>query len=125
LGIKRTQEIKKKGFKPAKGDNSKSADDKGNKPAKGENSKSAEDMGSKTAKGERNKRIAIRFAIITAFLVISFAAQSTYQVVIVTWRYFYPRRPISKLEDVVMKYFSGISTVNGILNPFIYFFMDA
>jgi hypothetical protein len=73
---------------------------------------------------ERNRRIAIRFAIISTFLIVSFVSQTVFQFITVTQRYFFPKQRISKLEDVVEEYFPDIVAVNGILNPFVYLFTD-
>ncbi|XP_056007191.1 orexin receptor type 2-like [Ostrea edulis] len=73
---------------------------------------------------ERNRRIAIRFAIISMFLIVSFISQTVFQFITVTNRYFYPRRRISKLEDVVEEYLPDIVALNGILNPLVYLFTD-
>ncbi|XP_056006874.1 uncharacterized protein LOC130050682 [Ostrea edulis] len=81
--------------------------------------KSADDQDS-----ERNRRVAIRFAIISMFLIVSFISQTVFQFIIVTKRYFFPRQRISKLEDVVEEYFPDIVALNGILNPFVYLFTD-
>jgi hypothetical protein len=73
---------------------------------------------------ERNRRIAIRFAIISTFLIVSFVSQTVFQFITVTQRYFFPKQRISKLEDVMDEYFPDIVAVNGILNPFVYLFTD-
>jgi hypothetical protein len=41
---------------------------------------------------ERNKRIAISFAIISTFLIVSFVSQTVFQFITVTQRYFFPNR---------------------------------
>jgi hypothetical protein len=91
---------------------------KSNRP-KSQSKKSADEQES-----ERNRRIAIRFAIISTFLIVSFVSQTVFQFVTVTQRYFFPKQRISKLEDVVEEYFPDIVAVNGILNPFVYLFTD-
>jgi hypothetical protein len=57
---------------------------------------------------ERNRRIAISFAIISTFLIVSFVSQAVFQLVIVTQRYLFPKQRISKLEDVMNEYFPDI-----------------
>ncbi|XP_048754715.2 cholecystokinin receptor type A-like [Ostrea edulis] len=84
-----------------------------------ESKKSTDDQDS-----ERNRRIAIRFAIISLFLIVSFVSHLLFRFITVTQKYFVQRQGISKLEDIVEEYLPDIITVNGILNPFIYLFTD-
>jgi hypothetical protein len=92
---------------------------KRNSHPKSQSKKSADDQESK-----RNRRIAIRFAIISTFLIVSFVSQTVFQFITVTQRYFFPKQRISNLEDLAEEYFPDIVAVNGILNPFVYLFMD-
>ncbi|XP_062597518.1 nematocin receptor 2-like [Saccostrea cucullata] len=74
---------------------------------------------------EKNKRIAITFAFVTVFLVASFITITLFQTIRTTQNYFFPREKISKIEDIVDSYMPDIVVINGILNPFVYFFTDA
>jgi hypothetical protein len=73
---------------------------------------------------ERNRRVAVRFAIISMFLIVSYVSHAVFQLYLATRRHFFPRQRISKLEDMIQGYFSDIVAVNGILNPFVYLFTD-
>jgi hypothetical protein len=92
---------------------------KKSKQTENESRKSADDQDA-----ERNRRVAVRFAIISMFLIISFISHTMFQFILATRRYFFPRQRISKLEDVILEYFPDIVAVNGILNPFVYLFTD-
>ncbi|XP_061187112.1 uncharacterized protein LOC133195274 [Saccostrea echinata] len=73
---------------------------------------------------EKNRRIAITFAFVTVFLVASFVTITLFQTIQATKRYFYPRQQFSKMEDIFEEYLPDIVVINGILNPFVYFFTD-
>lgn len=72
----------------------------------------------------KNRRIAITFSIVTSMLVISFVTLNIFHLAQGIERYVSPNREISKVEDVVNEYVPDAIILNGILNPFVYFFTD-
>lgn len=80
---------------------------------------------SKTSSEENQAvRVTITFSIITALLIISFQALFMYHAVLAASRFVYPEDNISWNRDLFNIYFPDIATVNGALNPFVYFFTD-
>ncbi|XP_048751212.1 rhodopsin-like [Ostrea edulis] len=74
---------------------------------------------------KRNRRIAITFAIVSLFLMVSFFTHTLYEFIKSLDKYLTPRQEISKTEDILEEYLPDIITINGILNPFVYLFTDA
>lgn len=72
----------------------------------------------------KGTRIAVVFCIITALLVISIQAMLMKEVTLAVSRYLRPEDKISKNQDILNVYFPDIATLNGMLNPFVYFFVD-
>lgn len=69
-------------------------------------------------------KIAVTFSIITALLMICFQTLFAYQVVLATLRFFYSEDQISWNRDLFNVYFNDIVTLNGAINPFVYYFTD-
>lgn len=69
-------------------------------------------------------KIAVTFSIITALLIICFQTVFAYQVVLATLRCFYSEYKISWNRDLFNVYFNDIVTLNGAINPFVYYFTD-
>lgn len=69
-------------------------------------------------------KIAVTFSIITALLIICFQTLFAYQVVLATLRFFYSEDQISWNRDLFNVYFHDIVTLNGAINPFVYYFTD-
>jgi hypothetical protein len=91
----------------------------GHRRRKSESKKSPDDQDS-----ERNRRIAIRFAIISLFLIVSFISNLLFRFITAAQNYFIPHQGISKLKDVVQEYLPDIITINGVINPFVYLVSD-
>jgi NADH:ubiquinone oxidoreductase subunit 3 (subunit A) len=73
----------------------------------------------------RNRRIAITFAVVSLFLIISFFTHLLYAFILSMERYLFPRNEISDTLDIQQEYIPDAIIINGILNPLIYFFTDA
>lgn len=69
-------------------------------------------------------KIAIIFSIISALLIVCFQTLFAYQVVLATLRFFYSEDQISWNRDLFNVYFNDIVTLNGAINPFVYYFTD-
>lgn len=69
-------------------------------------------------------KIAVAFCIITALLVFSIQAMFMKAVITAVSRYLRPENEISMNQDIFNVYFPDIATLNGMLNPFVYFFVD-
>lgn len=78
----------------------------------------------KTSDESKAVRIAVTFCIITALLIISIQAMFMNEIILSVSRYLRPEDKISKNQDIFNVYFPDIFTLNGMLNPFIYFFVD-
>lgn len=78
----------------------------------------------KTSDESKAVRIAVVFCIITALLIISIQAMFMNEIILAVSRYLRPEDKISKNQDIFNVYFPDIFTLNGMLNPFIYFFVD-
>lgn len=78
------------------------------------------------ASSEENQavRVTITFSIITALLIISFQALFMYHAVLAASRFFHTEDHISWNRDLFNIYFPDIATLNGALNPFVYYFTD-
>lgn len=69
-------------------------------------------------------KIAITFSIITALLIICFQTLFAYQVVLATLQFIYSEDQISWHRDLFNVYIPDIVTLNGAINPFVYYFTD-
>ena len=72
----------------------------------------------------KNRRIIRTLSIVLFLLVISYFSFSVFQIYLCYTRYFVGESMISRSWDLTMEYASDIVTINGILNPFVYFFTD-
>lgn len=77
-------------------------------------------------RGQKRKavKITVTFSIITALMIICFQTLFAYQVVLATLRFFYSEDQISWNRDLFNVYFNDIVTLNGAINPFVYYFTD-
>jgi hypothetical protein len=73
----------------------------------------------------RNRRIAITFAVVSFFLIVSFFTHLLYELILSMERYIFPRKEISDTRDIIEEYLPDVIVINGVLNPLIYFFTDA
>ena len=99
------------------------------KNIKGASGTSDQATGNKTQSVEdqeaaKNRRIAVTFAIVSIMLVISFFTLTIFHLVKAVERFVSPSMEISKVEDVINEYVPDAIILNGILNPFVYFFTD-
>lgn len=69
-------------------------------------------------------KIAVAFCIITALLVISVQAMLINVIISAISRYLRPENEISKDQDIFNNYFLDIAALNGMFNPFVYYFFD-
>lgn len=69
-------------------------------------------------------KIAVAFCIITALLVISVQAMLINVIISAISRYLRPENEISKDQDIFNNYFLDIASLNGMFNPFVYYFFD-
>lgn len=69
-------------------------------------------------------KVTITFSIITALLIISFQALFMYHAFLAASRLVHPDDHISWNRDLFNIYFPDICTINGALNPFVYYFTD-
>ena len=72
----------------------------------------------------KNRRIAVTFAIVSVMLVISFFTLTIFHLVKDIERFVSPSMELTKVEDVINEYVPDAVILNGILNPFVYFFTD-
>lgn len=78
----------------------------------------------RTSDKSKGTRIAVVFCIITVLLVISIQSTFMNELILAVSRYLRPEDKISKNQDIFNAYFPDIATLNGMLNPFVYFFVD-
>nr|XP_022310947.1 uncharacterized protein LOC111116252 [Crassostrea virginica] len=76
------------------------------------------------AEEDQNIRITFTFCIVTILLLVSFQAFLWYQTLLSLDRYLDPEGRISKARDTFYEYFPDVITINGVLNPFVYYFTD-
>nr|XP_022310964.1 uncharacterized protein LOC111116269 [Crassostrea virginica] len=76
------------------------------------------------AEEDQNIRITFTFCIVTILLLVSFQAFLWYQTLLSLDRYLQQEGRISKTRDTFYEYFPDIITLNGVLNPFVYYFTD-
>jgi hypothetical protein len=95
-------------------------DGKNNKQDKSKRKETAEDE-----EERRNRRIAITFAVVSFFLIVSFFTKLLYEFILSIERYLFQQKEISDAMDIVQEYLPDVIILNGILNPFIYLFTDA
>ena len=76
------------------------------------------------AEEDQNIRITFTFCIVTILLLVSFQAFLWYQTLLSLDRYLHPEGRISKARDTFYEYFPDVITINGVLNPFVYYFTD-
>ena len=72
----------------------------------------------------KNRRIAVTFAIVSVMLVISFFTLTIFHLLKDIERFVSPSMELTKVEDVINEYVPDAVILNGILNPFVYFFTD-
>ena len=76
------------------------------------------------AEEDQNIRITFTFCIVTILLLVSFQAFLWYQTLLSLHWYLKQEGRISKTRDTFYEYFPDIITLNGVLNPFVYYFTD-
>ena len=72
----------------------------------------------------KNIRIIRTLSVVLLLLVISYFSFSMFQIFLCYNRFFVGEVSVSRSWDLMMEYASDIVTINGILNPFVYFFTD-
>lgn len=86
---------------------------------------SKDNQNARRAAGEDNAKITLTFCIITLLLIISYYPHLAFNTYVAYQNYYNPQITIDRTTFVFYSVLQHFVTINGILNPFVYFFNDS